>query len=98
MIGRGLVASPWLASAIKADAAQMPAGLPSWQQVLPWLEDFFAQCRAEAGHYAVARLKQWLGQLKRTYPEAAELFALVRVEREAEVVANKLACLIAEAA
>jgi tRNA-dihydrouridine synthase C len=98
MIGRGLVASPWLASTIKADQAQQPSGLPDWQQVLPWLEDFFAQCRAEAGHYAVARIKQWLGQLKRTYPEAAELFALVRVEREPDVVANKLAGLIAEAA
>lgn len=96
MIGRGLVASPGLASAIKADLAHAPTGIPAWSAILPWLEDFFAQCCAEAGHYAVARFKQWLGQLKRTYPEAAELFALVRVERDPEVVASKLAGMIAD--
>jgi len=96
MIGRGLVASPGLAAAIKADLAQAPTGIPPWSHVLPWLEDFFTQCRDLAGNYAVARLKQWLGQLKRTYPEANELFSLVRVERESEVVARKLAELIAQ--
>lgn len=86
MVGRGMVASPGLAGAIKANAE----ALPTWPVLLPWLNDFFAQCRAEAGNYAVARIKQWLGQLKRTYPEAQELFAELRAERDAEAVAQIL--------
>ncbi|KZE34589.1 tRNA dihydrouridine synthase [Crenobacter luteus] len=91
MVGRGLVADPGLAGQIRA-AAQGVEGEPlAWPALLPWLEDFFALCRAEAEHYAVARLKQWLGQLKRRHPEADEFFACIRTLREAAAVADALA-------
>jgi tRNA-dihydrouridine synthase C len=91
MIGRGLVASPGLANAIKASVAVPGAAVCGWDELRPWLADFFGQCRDEAGNYAVARIKQWLGQLKRTYPEAAELFARLRAEKDPAAVAQYLA-------
>ncbi|RXZ42642.1 tRNA dihydrouridine synthase [Crenobacter cavernae] len=91
MVGRGLVADPGLAGEIHA-ASRGDEPVPlSWVVLLPWLEDFFAQCRAEAEHYAVARLKQWLGQLKRRHPEAEAFFARIRTLREADAVAETLA-------
>lgn len=90
MIGRGLVASPGLANAVKA-SMEGAGTLCGWDAVQPWLADFFAQCRDEAGNYAVARIKQWLGQLKRTYPEAAELFAMLRADKDPAAVARHLA-------
>ncbi|MQQ99999.1 tRNA dihydrouridine synthase [Glaciimonas soli] len=90
MIGRGLVASPGLALAIKAEGTSAPIGLPGWTQILPVLQDFFAQCRQVDNQYAVGRLKQWLAQLKRTYPEAVQLFALIKAERQADAVLHIL--------
>ncbi|MDP5008968.1 MAG: tRNA-dihydrouridine synthase family protein, partial [Glaciimonas sp.] len=96
MIGRGLVASPGLALAIKAESGMEdklentaePIGLLAWPLMIPVLQDFFAQCRAADQQYAVGRLKQWLAQLKRTYPEAEQLFARIKEERQAEIVGN----------
>lgn len=93
MIGRGLIAAPDLARRIKAsqpgqDAAPMP-----WGEMMAWLRDFFEQCRvrAEESAYPASRLKQWLGQLKRSYPEAGELFEQVRREKQSMVIAQILA-------
>ncbi|WP_024302456.1 tRNA-dihydrouridine synthase [Pseudogulbenkiania sp. MAI-1] len=90
MIGRGLIAAPDLARRIKAgeEAEPMP-----WAEMLPWLRDFFEQCRerAEGSAYPASRLKQWLGQLKHSYPEAVDLFEQVRRERQSTVIAQILA-------
>lgn len=86
MIGRGLVSSPDLALRIKAGNKQpMP-----WVELLPWLVDFTRQCsdKAPGSRYACSRLKQWLGFLKRIYPEATELFGVVRqIEQPAQALA-----------
>ncbi|MBV8046325.1 MAG: tRNA-dihydrouridine synthase family protein [Paludibacterium sp.] len=86
MIGRGLIARPDLAACIAARArGEAPAPL-DWPSMLPWLLDFFRQCRALGGEgstYPAARLKQWLGQLKRGFPEAAALFESLRPLRDA---------------
>ncbi|WP_434626869.1 tRNA dihydrouridine synthase [Chromobacterium sp. CV08] len=85
MIGRGLVACPDLALRI---AGGGPAEPMRWDAMLPWVRDFFGQCRDKSGEnrYPVARLKQWLGLLKRTWPEAGYLFDEIRREQEPEII------------
>jgi tRNA-dihydrouridine synthase C len=89
MIGRGLVACPDLAARIIAGAPAQPM---AWADMLPWVEDFFRQCwqKSAENRYPAARLKQWLGLLKRSWPEAAELFEQVRREQEAEKIEDIL--------
>ncbi|MBA4709207.1 tRNA dihydrouridine synthase [Aquitalea aquatica] len=83
MIGRGLIAAPDLARRIATDQSATPM---AWPVLMEWLLDFYQQCVAEAGEsrYPPARLKQWLGQLKKTYPEAASFFEVIRRETSAE--------------
>ncbi|NDV12317.1 tRNA dihydrouridine synthase [Crenobacter caeni] len=93
MIGRGLIAAPDLARRIvhyRATGERLDA-MP-WREVLPWIVDFFAQCRGKGGAtpFAVARLKQWLGQLKRSYPQAGELFESVRRLTDQDAIAAVL--------
>jgi tRNA-dihydrouridine synthase C len=92
MIGRGLIARPDLARSIAAANRGAPVAALSWQQLLPWIGDFFNQChtRGAASAYPAARLKQWLAQLKRSYPEAIVLFERVRSVREAAVLTEIL--------
>ncbi|MBX9348677.1 tRNA-dihydrouridine synthase [Chromobacterium vaccinii] len=89
MIGRGLVACPDLARRIAAggSAEAMP-----WIEMMPWVLEFFRMCRQKSGEerYPAARLKQWLGLLKRTWPEAEQLFEAVRREQESEKIENIL--------
>ncbi|TDR71608.1 tRNA dihydrouridine synthase [Paludibacterium purpuratum] len=92
MIGRGLIARPDLAARIAARArGEAPAPM-RWADFLPWLLDFLRQCRAcgEGSTYPAARLKQWLGQLKRGFPEAAMLFEQLRPLREASALESAL--------
>ena len=83
MLGRGLVADPGLALAIRlALTGQQPlqagAVLP-WAQLLPLLLHFWEAVglRVAARHRA-GRLKQWLHYLCRTYEEAQSAFGVVR--------------------
>ena len=87
MIGRGLIAAPDLAQRIAGDQSATPL---AWTELMVWLLDFYQQCFAEAGEsrYPPARLKQWLGQLKKTYPEASSFFEVIRRETSAENILN----------
>lgn len=83
MIGRGLIASPDLARRIAAAAGGQRLAPMDWAELAGWLGEFFAQCRMRGdGGYPAARLKQWLGLLRRSYPQAAALFDRVRGERD----------------
>jgi len=75
MLGRGMVADPGLALAIRSpDAAPL-----AWAQLLPLMQDFFAIVRAHiATRHQAGRLKQWLHYLRRRYPEAEEAYLRVR--------------------
>jgi tRNA-dihydrouridine synthase C len=87
MLGRGLVSRPDLARQIAAwrDGAEIRE-MP-WQDVRVLLEDFWRQARRKLGpRYAPGRLKQWLGMLTRSYPEALALFAEVRRESDCELL------------
>lgn len=79
MIGRGLLARPDLACQIKAIQEQRPYTPISWQEVLPIVDRLFehsaATCRPK---YIGGPIKQWLGYLRRHYPEAQQLFEQIK--------------------
>ncbi|MDN3919852.1 tRNA dihydrouridine synthase [Roseateles violae] len=75
MLGRGMVADPGLALAIRSPGAPPLV----WGQLLPLMQDFFALVRAHvATRHQAGRLKQWLHYLRRRYPEAEEAYQRVR--------------------
>lgn len=83
MLGRGLVSRPDLARQIAAVRAGLPVQEMSWQELLPLISDFWRQARRKlAPRYAPGRLKQWLAMLTRSYPQAVELFAVIRREND----------------
>ncbi|MBD2858997.1 tRNA-dihydrouridine synthase [Spongiibacter sp. KMU-158] len=79
MIGRGLLSTPDLAQQIKAEqAGNVPKPL-DWLAILPLLEDLFSDCRQNClPRHAGGPIKQWLGYLRRQYPEAQRLFENVK--------------------
>jgi len=88
MIGRGAVMRPDLARQIKQyengeEVCEMP-----FAEILGWINLFVDLCLFQTANekYAVARLKQWLGMMKKAYPEAQALFDAIRTVREAEAV------------
>lgn len=101
MIGRGLVSAPDLAWRIKqyVTTGQI-CMITSWSGVLVWLADFFTLALArqnqtasgQQNQYAVARLKQWLKMLMRTYIEAKILFDRIRSLIKAETILPYLKC------
>jgi len=83
MLGRGLVARPDLARQIAATRAGQDVVPMSWAELQPLLADFWLQARRKmSARYAPGRLKQWLAMLTRSYPEATELFNLLRREND----------------
>lgn len=103
MLGRGSVADPGLALALRAATA---AGFPraddypaeqapvvSWAAMLPHLQRFWdLVCRELNPGQRAGRLKQWLNLMRRRYPEAETAFQSVRVLTvQAEVSAWLLA-------
>lgn len=88
MIGRGAVMRPDLARQIKQyengeEVCEMP-----FAEILGRINLFVDLCLFQTANekYAVARLKQWLGMMKKAYPEAQALFDAVRTVREAGAV------------
>ncbi len=85
MLGRGMVADPGLALAVRAalgrpgEPAGPGAGVLPWIELLPLMAGFFAQVRRKvATRHQAGRLKQWLHYLRRRYPEAEETYQRVR--------------------
>lgn len=99
MLGRGSVADPGLALALRA-AVQggipasdaVPSELPPivpWAQLLPRLQRFWDMvCRDLNPGQRAGRLKQWLNLMRRRYPEAEEAFQAVRVLTEQQKVGD----------
>ena len=77
MIGRGMVADPGLARAIR--------GAPgvAWGEIVPLLPLFWARvsARVERRHRA-GRLKQWLNHLRLRHPEAQQAFDALRLQHD----------------
>ncbi|MGF6147271.1 Probable tRNA-dihydrouridine synthase [Kingella potus] len=94
MIGRGAVIRPWLARQIKAYENGGNTAEPAFAQTLQWIRLFVDLClNAPGGNekYAVARLKQWLGMMKKAEPQAQALFDAIRTLKEAAAVKAVLA-------
>ena len=93
MLGRGAVMVPDLACQIAAYEAGRPPAPLSWAELMPWIRLFFELCCAKEANnkYPLARLKQWLGMMKKAYPEAAVLFDAIRTLKEPAAVAAILA-------
>jgi tRNA-dihydrouridine synthase C len=81
MLGRGMVADPGLALALRGQTE------PGWARLLPLLAHYWSRM---AGHVAPrhrsGRLKQWLNLLRRRFPEAQEAFDRVRISNDPHVV------------
>ncbi|MEG2049442.1 MAG: tRNA-dihydrouridine synthase family protein, partial [Comamonas sp.] len=99
MLGRGSVADPGLALALRAaveggipPSDAVPAALPPivpWAQMLPRLQRFWdLVCRDLNPGQRAGRLKQWLNLMRRRYPEAEEAFQTVRVLTNQQVVGD----------
>ena len=86
MLGRGMVADPGLALAIRGRLAALP-----WAALLPLLGEFWTLVAARVEPRARAgRLKQWLHYLRRRYPEAEAAYAAVRTLNDPAAVAARL--------
>jgi tRNA-dihydrouridine synthase C len=85
MLGRGMVADPGLARAIRGEAQ------PSWSALQPLINDFWLRVaqRVETRHRA-GRLKQWLNLLRRRYPQAQQAFETVRTVSDPREVSRLL--------
>ncbi|MDR6177749.1 tRNA-dihydrouridine synthase C [Pseudomonas sp. SORGH_AS 211] len=87
MLGRGLVSRPDLALQIAAAVRGEETVPQSWVEILPRVQRFWSMAQRKlAPRYAPGRLKQWLGMLTRSYPEAAALFAQVRRESDCALI------------
>lgn len=79
MLGRGAVADPFLIRRLQGDSTG------NWTELLPYLADYwFSVCRRVQARHASGRMKQWLGQLRRTFPEADLLYQQLRTAKNIE--------------
>ncbi|EGV37092.1 tRNA dihydrouridine synthase [Neisseria weaveri] len=93
MLGRGAVMRPDLARQIKQHERGEQAEEAGFDEVMDWIRLFFDLClQKEANNkYPIARLKQWLGMMKRVYPEADTLFERIRTVKDTEGIQAVLA-------
>lgn len=89
MLGRGIVADPGLARALRNEADA--PGWPALRALLPWYWSLVA-ARVEPRHRA-GRLKQWLNLLRRRFGEAEALYQRLRPLNDAAQVAAIVAAL-----
>ena len=86
MLGRGMVAHPGLAQALRGHDLGQPVGIDTtvpWAQMLPLLESFWALVHTRLDKKAqVGRLKQWLNFLRRTQPQAEVAYQALRTAND----------------
>ena len=101
MLGRGSVADPGLALALRQtlaqgitrseDVADDVSPVVTWAQMLPHLQRFWLLvCRDLTPNQRAGRLKQWLNLMRRRYPEAETAFQSVRTLAQQSLVADWL--------
>ncbi|MBB2486469.1 tRNA-dihydrouridine synthase [Mitsuaria sp. WAJ17] len=78
MLGRGMVANPGLALAVRGLTGGGAQGL-DWPALQPLMLQFWREVQAHVQpKHQAGRLKQWLHYLRRHYPEAGEAYQRVR--------------------
>ncbi len=86
MIGRGALNVPNLSRVIKYNEPRMP-----WPEVVRLLQKYcLLEKQDDTGLYHLARIKQWLGYLRKEYEEATELFMAVRALQDSASVAREI--------
>ena len=91
MLGRGLLARPDLALAIKAKKNQEPYEFKPWYEIAGLLYQLFLQnCALYDKKHMGNRVKQWLFYLKRNYPEANALFEKIKRSKDYDFINSAL--------
>ncbi len=86
MIGRGALNIPNLSRVVKYNEPRMP-----WPEVVTLLQKYTRlEKQGDTGLYHVARIKQWLGYLRKEYVEATELFQEIRVLNNSPDIARAI--------
>nr|WP_318380994.1 tRNA dihydrouridine(16) synthase DusC [uncultured Enterobacter sp.] len=86
MIGRGALNVPNLSRVVKFNAPRMP-----WPEVVQLLRRYSQlEKQGDTGLYHVARIKQWLGYLRKEYVEATALFEQVRTLKDSASIARAI--------
>ena len=84
MIGRGALNVPNLSRVVKYNAPRMP-----WPEVVAVLQKYTRlEKQGDTGLYHVARIKQWLGYLRKEYAESQAVFERVRVLKTSAEIAR----------
>jgi len=90
MLGRGAVADPLLARRIRNGREDTP-GTADWQELQDMIAAFWNQVQHKLPpHQSPGRLKQWLGLMRRSYPQAEQMFLAIREARRAPEVSAAL--------
>lgn len=83
MLGRGALNIPNLSRVVKYNELRMP-----WLEVVKLLQKYVQlEKQGDTGLYHVARIKQWLGYLRKEYTEATELFSEIRALKTSKDIA-----------
>ncbi len=83
MLGRGALNVPNLSRVVKYNEPRMP-----WLEVVKLLQKYVQlEKQGDTGLYHVARIKQWLGYLRKEYTEATDLFGQIRVLKNSKDIA-----------
>ncbi|AKD38213.1 hypothetical protein I926_04435 [Pasteurella multocida subsp. multocida OH4807] len=86
MIGRGALNVPNLSYVVKHNQAKM-----AWSQVQQILQKYaHTENQFDTGFYHVARIKQWLGYLKKEYPQANALFECIKTCHDGQALRAKI--------
>ena len=86
MIGRGALNIPNLSRVVKYNEPRMP-----WPEVVTLLQKYTRlEKQGDTGLYHVARIKQWLGYLRKKYSEATELFQEIRALNNSPDIARAI--------
>lgn len=86
MIGRGALNIPNLSRVVKYNAPRMP-----WPEVVVLLQKYTRlEKQGDTGLYHVARIKQWLGYLRKEYHEATGLFQSIRALNRSSDIARTI--------
>ena len=93
MLGRGAVADPMLASRIRLRLSGAPPldAMQDWETLRGLIARFWLLAnRKLAPQHTPGRLKQWLGLMRRAYPQAEALYADLRPLRHADTMSPVL--------
>lgn len=86
MIGRGALNIPNLSRVVKYNEPRMP-----WPDVVTLLKKYTRlEKQGDTGLYHVARIKQWLGYLRKEYAEATTLFQEIRALNNSADIARTI--------